>query len=278
MAKRTGRKEEKKDFFISYNSVDKNLAEWIAWTLEEAGYTTVIQAWDFLAGMQFPVMMQKAAVEAERTIAVLSRAYLNALFTQPEWAAAFAGDPAGEEGKLIPVRAEDFDPPGIFRSMIYIDLVGLQEEEAQKLLLEEIKTRVEDRRRKPKKKPGFSPVPKKNPGSKPGFEMIPLTFHPLDLGRTDEMVGREDAVAWLEDRLFERSSGVAALSSLQGAGGMGKTFLAHAFAEKFGGKAHFLPLNLEIRPVWDKATAIRQGFSKSWANLKRPWYSWGKWK
>jgi hypothetical protein len=36
-----------KDFFISYNSADKGWAEWIAWQLEEAGYTTILQAWDF---------------------------------------------------------------------------------------------------------------------------------------------------------------------------------------------------------------------------------------
>lgn len=39
-----------KDFFISYNSADRTWAEWIAWQLEEAGYTTVLQAWDFRPG------------------------------------------------------------------------------------------------------------------------------------------------------------------------------------------------------------------------------------
>ena len=32
---------------ISYTQVDHTWAEWIAWQLEAAGYTTVIQAWDF---------------------------------------------------------------------------------------------------------------------------------------------------------------------------------------------------------------------------------------
>ena len=30
-----------KDFFISYNQADRAWAEWIAWILEEAGYTVV---------------------------------------------------------------------------------------------------------------------------------------------------------------------------------------------------------------------------------------------
>ena len=35
------------DFFISYNKADRQWAEWIAWELEEAGYTMVLQDWDF---------------------------------------------------------------------------------------------------------------------------------------------------------------------------------------------------------------------------------------
>jgi hypothetical protein len=32
-----------KDFFVSFNSADKAWADWIAWTLEEAGYQVVYQ-------------------------------------------------------------------------------------------------------------------------------------------------------------------------------------------------------------------------------------------
>ena len=86
-----------KDFFISYNSADKNRAEWIAWQLEEASYTTIIQAWDFGPGENFVLAMQRAATEAKRTIAVLSPDYLTAQFTAPEWAAAFVQDPTGQD-------------------------------------------------------------------------------------------------------------------------------------------------------------------------------------
>jgi hypothetical protein len=39
-----------KDFFVSYNRADRDWAEWIAWQLEEAGYSVVIQDWDFRPG------------------------------------------------------------------------------------------------------------------------------------------------------------------------------------------------------------------------------------
>ena len=84
-----------KDFFISYNKADRPWAEWMAWQLEAEGYTTVLQAWDFLPGSHFVLKMQEAANAAARTIAVLSPNYLDALYTQPEWAAAFVQDPTG---------------------------------------------------------------------------------------------------------------------------------------------------------------------------------------
>ena len=60
-----------KDFFVSYNKADKAWAEWIAWVLEENGYTVVIQAWDFRPGGNFILDMQRATVEAERMVMVL---------------------------------------------------------------------------------------------------------------------------------------------------------------------------------------------------------------
>ncbi|NEZ54165.1 TIR domain-containing protein [Adonisia turfae] len=84
-----------KDFFISYNSADRQWAEWIAYVLEEHGYSVIIQAWDFRPGGNFILDMQKATADAKRTVMVLSDDYLQALYTQPEWAAAFQQDPMG---------------------------------------------------------------------------------------------------------------------------------------------------------------------------------------
>ena len=94
------------DFFLSYNHADRPWVEWIAWQLEERSYTTILQAWDFRPGANFVLAMQQAAAQAERTIAVLSPNYLTSRFTQPEWAAAFARDPIGDKGLLLPVRVQ----------------------------------------------------------------------------------------------------------------------------------------------------------------------------
>ena len=71
--------------------------------------------------------MQQDMIEADTTIAVLSNDYLEALFTQSEWAAAFATDPTGKKRKLIPVRVGACSLAGMLSQNIYIDLIGLKE-------------------------------------------------------------------------------------------------------------------------------------------------------
>jgi len=124
-----------KDFFVSYNSVDKQWAEWIAWILEEAGYSVVIQAWDFRPGANFVLEMHKAAQFTKNTIAVLSENYLKSVFAQPEWAAALLRDPNGNQRTLIPIRVGQCKPTGLLAATVYVDLVGLSQEDARVAIL-----------------------------------------------------------------------------------------------------------------------------------------------
>ena len=124
-----------KDFFISYTQADRGWAEWIAWQLEAAGYSTVLQAWDFWPGQNFVSAMHQAAQEAERTLAVLSPAYLASEFGEAEWAKAFARDPKGEKGLLVPVRIQKCALEGLLGQVVYIDLVYRDETAARETLL-----------------------------------------------------------------------------------------------------------------------------------------------
>lgn len=151
-----------KDFFVSYNSRDRNWAEWIAWVLEEAGYSVVIQAWDFRPGGNFVLDMQRAATACQRTLAVLSEDYLQAAYTQPEWAAAFAQDPQSLERALIPIRVGECTPTGMLRPLVYVDLVGLSEAEARQRL----QTLLQERA-KPATQPAF-------PGAAPVHQVTPV--------------------------------------------------------------------------------------------------------
>lgn len=139
-----------KDFFISYNRHDREWAEWIAWTLEEAGYTVIIQAWDFRPGGNFALDMNKAVDETQSTIAVLSETFLQSAYTQPEWAAAFARDPQSAQRKLLPIRVGECTPTGLLAQIVYVDLVGVPEEVAKEMVLDALQGRA-----KPRQKPSF---------------------------------------------------------------------------------------------------------------------------
>jgi hypothetical protein len=140
-----------RNFFISYNKADKEWAEWIAWQLEEAGYTATLQDWDFRPADNFAIKMNETLRDSERVIAVLSQSYLNAQFTHPEWAAAFRQDPTGSAGILLPVLVAECDLKGLFSSIVHINLVGKDEAQAKRMLLDGV---VRDRA-KPLAKPDF---------------------------------------------------------------------------------------------------------------------------
>lgn len=148
---------DRRDFFISFNSADRAWAEWIAFELEQAGYTTIYQHWDFSPGSNFVLEMHKAASRADKTIVVLSPNYLDAVFTQSEWSAALVQDPAGAKRTLIPIRVEPCQPPGILAPIVYCDLVNLGEEAARDRLL----VLAQGNRPKPKHVsfPGGEPIP-----------------------------------------------------------------------------------------------------------------------
>jgi hypothetical protein len=211
-----------KDFFVSYNKADKTWAEWIAYTLEEAGYSVVIQAWDFRPGGNFVLDMQKAATENERTVVVLSENYLKAEYTQPEWAAAFARDPQGQNRTLIPFRVKDCNPAGILGPIIYVDLVGLIAEDTRAAVLGAFAERA-----KPAQAPAFPGGEIQPTQARVVPEQVQFPGKPwnVPLSKNPFFTGREDVLQKLEAAL--KSTGAAALSGL---GGIGKTQTAAEYA------------------------------------------------
>ncbi len=185
---------DSRDFFISYTQTDRGWAEWIAWQLEAANYSTFIEEWDFRAGGNFVVEMDRAAKTTRRTIAVLSPDYLAANFTQAEWAAAFARDPTGAQRVLLPVRVADCRPEGLLASTIYVDLVGVDESAAKQKLL----AGVGAQRPKPTAAPGYPGRAAPPTAAAPDFPGLPP---PLRMFREILLAG--DDVTGLPQALSE---------------------------------------------------------------------------
>jgi hypothetical protein len=185
-------------FFISYTGADRSWAEWIAWVLEQAAYTTVIQAWDFGAGADFVQAMDEAVKKAERTIAVLSPDYFQSRFAPAEWHAAFRRDPTGTQRLLVPVRVREYDVDGLLGGIVYIDLVGLAEDTARARLL----AGVRHERAKPATQPPFpqqwaAAAPEKPcfPGALPAVWNVPHQ-------RNRNFTGRGELLAALRTALI----------------------------------------------------------------------------
>lgn len=252
----------RKDFFISYTGVDRAWAEWIAWVLEERGYSTVIQVWDFRPGTNFVQSMQTAAAEAERTLAVLSPDYLTSDFAQAEWYAAFAQDPLGEHGLLLPVQVRECNPRGLLPQVVYVDLVDLSEDEAKTALL----SGVERTRAKPLTPPAFPAVdaasrqalrqPPRFPGALPPVWNVPHDRNPNFTGREELLTGLYDALHAGQATVLRQA---LPRQALRGLGGVGKTQLALEYAYRHAADYSVVWwVQAETSPATDYAALSRE--------------------
>jgi hypothetical protein len=210
-----------RDFFVSFNSADRAWATWIAWTLEENGYSVIFQDWDFRGN--FVLEMDRAHRETRRTVAVLSPDYLTSRFAQPEWAARFAQDATSEHDLLIPVRVRSCKLEGLLAQVVYVDFVGCDEVMAKKRLL----NRVSGIRTKPEEPPLWPPgaANHKVVIERPVF---PCPYPGLAPFRTDQapfFFGRKRETEELINRL--RRSDCLFLAVV-GASGTGKSSLIYA--------------------------------------------------
>ena len=129
--------DDRRDFFVSYTAADRRWAVWISWQLEKAGYSVLVQEWDFVPGSNWLFGMDGGVTQCERTIAVLSPAYLDSVYGRLEWQTVQNGDPHGLLRNLVPVMVDRCAPQGLLGSVVYIDLSSpeLDVEAAQERLL-----------------------------------------------------------------------------------------------------------------------------------------------
>jgi tetratricopeptide (TPR) repeat protein len=221
-----------KDFFISYNKADRAWAEWIAWQLEEARYTVVVQAWDFRPGGNFVVDMDDAAADCKRTIAVLSPDYLTSGFGKSEWAAAFAQDPTGEKGILLPVRVRECELKGLLAQIVYIDLLNLNKAAAKRFLLNGVKLG----RMMPDEEPDFPGAMPRVTASEPRFPGSLPDIWNVPFLRNRNFTGREDELKELRASLNAgETAAIVQPRAIHGLGGIGKTQLAVEYAYRNAG-------------------------------------------
>lgn len=201
------------DFFISYAIRDLAWAEWVDFRLRRAGYSTIVQFADFRAGHNIVSKMHTALRSAKQVIGILSPRYLESSFAAAEWMAAVREDPLGEKRTLLFVRIEECSLSGLLGNIIYIDLVGLNEQEAENKLLREVRPTLPVRHLAPQF-PGASSFTPVFPPSLPRYWHVPLTRKP-------HFVGRSDVIKDLAKAFSSDTSQL--LQAVTGMGGVGKT-------------------------------------------------------
>jgi tetratricopeptide (TPR) repeat protein len=220
--------DQERDFFVSYTQADRAWAEWLAWELEAAGYTTLLQAWDMPPGTAFVRAMDQAVRHTRHTLLVLSPAYLRSPMAEAEWRPGFVADPGGVARRLLPVRVEDFQPTGLLADRVWIDLVGLDEATARAKLRQDVASSLRGYIR-PTRRPRFPRTPA--PARAVDRPRFPTALPPVwnvPFRRNPAFTGREEVLATLAGQLDRGAAAVG--QALQGAGGVGKTALAVEYA------------------------------------------------
>ncbi|WP_133150592.1 toll/interleukin-1 receptor domain-containing protein, partial [Frankia canadensis] len=173
-------------FFLSCAKDDLSWGAWLAWELESAGYHVLFHGWDVVPGSNTSTHIQDGLVNAERTIIVLSAAHLRTLDDSPGWQAAIAADPSAADRRVVPVRIEECDLPGLLSRLAPINLFGLAEDDARATLLTRVRHTIDGRA-----KPAFAPPfprrsePAAPPRVQPAFPTAAhIASHPPGAGTT----------------------------------------------------------------------------------------------
>ncbi|OPX45117.1 regulatory protein AfsR [Ruminiclostridium hungatei] len=195
---------------------------WIAETLENNDYSTIIQAWDFKVGGSFVNDMNEAIKICKKVILVLSEKYLKSDYCIAEWQNFFVDDPIGKNTLIIPIRIDDVKPEGLLKARTYIDLCGITEAaEAAKILLEKVVNGSAKRKSR-----GFPGAVISFPGGLP-FNNLP--------NRNIYFTGREKLLKSIESA-FKQKKGAFLTQAISGLGGIGKTQIAIEYAYRYAGQ------------------------------------------
>jgi hypothetical protein len=208
--------------FVSHAGHDRAWAEWVAAQLETAGYHVELDVSHWGAGEDFLQLMSDALEACDAMVALWSPAY----FRPESYALRELKAADAVRRRVLPLRVVDFEPPAVWRHLIYRDLFGVDEQVAAQRVLDLIAGPVP-------RTPGVAAFP--DQGGHADLPRLPGTLPPVwnVPAQTVLFTGRDDLIVALRERL---SGGRRpTVSALHGLGGVGKSSLAAEYAHRFAG-------------------------------------------
>jgi tetratricopeptide (TPR) repeat protein len=208
------------DVFVSYTSIDRVWAEWIASQLNEAGLRAVIQEVEFGVGTED---VARSLGTASQALVLLSQDYVKAPKAIEFWQLVVNRD-SGTGRFLVPVRLDGVRLSGPFLDRVpAVDLAGVVgEQQARDALLAELDL------------PTFGQSGRRMPDATRPSPRFPATPPPVWNApqRNATFTGRAEVLESLRDRLSGNVT-VVVPQALYGLGGVGKTQVALEYAYRF---------------------------------------------
>ena len=130
---------DRRDFFVSYAGPDRPWARWVAALLEADGFRVEIDEWDWPPGCDVVQRMNLALENADRVLALWSARYFDPASWAGEELSAAMHRRHEHKDRLVPVLIEKFDLGPLYRPLLQVDLTGVQEQEASRLLLDRLR-------------------------------------------------------------------------------------------------------------------------------------------
>jgi tetratricopeptide (TPR) repeat protein len=223
------------DIFVSYTSSDRDWAFWIGQELEKLGHHPRIHEWEISGGGDIPRWMEERHHDADHILCVISRAYLSAPYSSWERRAAQWAAATDRPNFALPAFVEPCEPPTMLAQIKRCDLYDIDEDEARERLKAFVApaTKPLGLMRFPGTKRGYASASPSTmvafPGRSSGDVGAALSNVPIAVPL--HFLGRDDDIAAI-DAVFAGGKTGAAITTLHGMRGVGKTTLAAAYAER----------------------------------------------